>query len=90
MDVSGLGLKAYLIQEVAAGSAGNAYAPFYVWTDPDALAASTGKGRDSAESQRLWATLSTDVDRRTLPPRPTLRTDARLRHEDGAGLCIGR
>jgi hypothetical protein len=50
MDVSGLGLKAYLIQEVAAGSAGNAYAPFYVWTDPDALAASTGKGRDSAES----------------------------------------
>lgn len=50
MDVSGLGLKAYLILEVAAGSAGTAYAPFYVWTDPDALAASTGKGRDSAES----------------------------------------
>lgn len=36
---AGLGLKAYLIRDVAGGSMTNAYAPFYLWTDPDALAA---------------------------------------------------
>ena len=36
---SGLGLKAYLIREVADGSPVNAYAPFYLWTDPMGLAA---------------------------------------------------
>ncbi|MHA7306483.1 DUF4865 family protein [Arthrobacter sp. TMN-49] len=35
----GIGLKAYLIHEIADGSTANAYAPFYLWTDPDALAA---------------------------------------------------
>lgn len=38
-DRVGLGLKAYLIRNVAEGSPVNAYAPFYLWRDPDALAA---------------------------------------------------
>lgn len=38
-DRAGLGLKAYLVRDVADGSTDNAYAPFYLWTDPDALAA---------------------------------------------------
>lgn len=36
---AGLGLKAYLIREVSEGSPVNAYAPFYLWRDPAALAA---------------------------------------------------
>jgi hypothetical protein len=36
---AGLGLKAYLIQDVAEQSPINAYAPFYLWRDPAALAA---------------------------------------------------
>lgn len=35
----GLGLKAYLIRDVAGCASTNAYAPFYLWTDPRALAA---------------------------------------------------
>jgi hypothetical protein len=35
----GLGLKAYLIRDVAGGASANAYAPFYLWTEPGALAA---------------------------------------------------
>lgn len=35
----GLGLKAYLIRDVAGGASTNAYAPFYLWTDLGALAA---------------------------------------------------
>lgn len=44
-DRPGLGLKAYLIREVLDGSAGNAYAPFYLWNDPDALAAFHWEGQ---------------------------------------------
>lgn len=44
-DRPGLALKAYLMREVADGSAGNAYAPFYLWTDPDALAAFHWEGQ---------------------------------------------
>lgn len=38
-DRAGLGLKAYLIRDVADGASRNAYAPFYLWRDPAALAA---------------------------------------------------
>lgn len=41
----GLGLKAYLIRDVAEGSSTNAYAPFYLWTDPGALAALHWEGQ---------------------------------------------
>jgi hypothetical protein len=44
-DRSGLGLKAYLINEVSDGSAANAYAPFYLWSDPGALAALHWEGQ---------------------------------------------
>jgi hypothetical protein len=44
-DRAGLGLKAYLIREVLDGSAANAYAPFYLWNDPDALAAFHWEGQ---------------------------------------------
>ena len=37
-DRAGLGLKAYLVQDVADGAPVNAYAPFYLWNDPAALA----------------------------------------------------
>ncbi|WP_196791055.1 DUF4865 family protein [Motilibacter aurantiacus] len=37
-DLPGLGLKAYLVRDVAAGDAVNAYAPFYLWTDEAAAA----------------------------------------------------
>lgn len=37
-DRAGLGLKAYLVRDVAAGAPVNAYAPFYLWRDPHALA----------------------------------------------------
>ncbi|WP_158865870.1 DUF4865 family protein [Leifsonia sp. AG29] len=36
---AGLGLKAYLVRDIAEGSAVNAYAPFYLWRDPAATAA---------------------------------------------------
>jgi hypothetical protein len=32
-DYPGLGIKAYLIRDVADGASSNAYAPFYLWTD---------------------------------------------------------
>ncbi|NUU07892.1 DUF4865 family protein [Leifsonia sp. C5G2] len=35
----GLGLKAYLVRDVADGSAVNSYSPFYLWREPAALAA---------------------------------------------------
>lgn len=35
----GLGVKAYLVQDIADGSAVNSYSPFYLWRDPAALAA---------------------------------------------------
>jgi hypothetical protein len=38
-DRAGLAAKAYLIRDVADGSPVNAYAPFYLWRDPAALAA---------------------------------------------------
>lgn len=38
-DRAGLGLKAYLVRDVADGAPVNAYAPFYRWNDPAALAA---------------------------------------------------
>ncbi|MBT0771667.1 DUF4865 family protein [Kineosporia sp. J2-2] len=38
-DRAGLGLKAYLTRDVSDSSAVNAYAPFYLWRDPAALAA---------------------------------------------------
>jgi len=41
----GIGLKAYLIREVADGATANAYAPFYLWTDPDALGAFHWEGQ---------------------------------------------
>lgn len=37
-DRAGLGLKAYLVRDVADGSPVNAYAPFYLWRDAAALA----------------------------------------------------
>ncbi|SES43392.1 protein of unknown function [Pedococcus cremeus] len=42
---AGLGLKAYLVRDVADGSPSNAYAPFYLWTDPRALAAFHWEGQ---------------------------------------------
>ena len=36
-DRAGLGLKAYLIRERAAGSPVNQYAPFYLWNDTGAM-----------------------------------------------------
>ncbi|MFG2719144.1 DUF4865 family protein [Streptomyces sp. NPDC048416] len=36
-DFPGLGLKAYLIRERAAGSPVNSYAPFYLWTSPEGM-----------------------------------------------------
>ena len=44
-DRAGLGLKAYLVRDVADGSPVNAYAPFYLWNDPDALAAFHWEGQ---------------------------------------------
>lgn len=44
-DRPGLGLKAYLIRDVLDGSATNAYAPFYLWNDPGALAAFHWEGQ---------------------------------------------
>jgi hypothetical protein len=41
----GIGLKAYLIHETADGATANAYAPFYLWTDPEALAAFHWEGQ---------------------------------------------
>jgi hypothetical protein len=36
-DRAGLGLKAYLIREIADGSPVNQYAPFYLWNDTEAM-----------------------------------------------------
>ena len=36
---AGLGLKAYLVRDVADGSAVNSYSPFYLWRDTAAMAA---------------------------------------------------
>jgi len=44
-DRAGLGLKAYLIRDVADGAPRNAYAPFYLWRDPAALAAFHWEGQ---------------------------------------------
>lgn len=44
-DRAGLGLKAYLVRDVADGSPVNAYAPFYLWRDPAALAAFHWEGQ---------------------------------------------
>lgn len=38
-DRAGLGVKAYLVRDIADGSPVNAYAPFYLWRDPAAMAA---------------------------------------------------
>ncbi len=37
-DRVGLGLKAYLVQDVADGAPANSYAPFYLWNDAAAMA----------------------------------------------------
>lgn len=37
-DRAGLGLKAYLVRDVADGAPVNTYAPFYLWNDPAAMA----------------------------------------------------
>jgi hypothetical protein len=37
--VPGLGLKAYLVEDVGRGGRRNQYAPFYLWSDPTAAAA---------------------------------------------------
>lgn len=36
-DLEGLAFKAFLTQSAAKGATGNCYAPFYVWSDPDAI-----------------------------------------------------
>lgn len=60
-DRAGLGLKAYLVRDVADGSPVNAYAPFYLWNDPDALAAFHWGGQGFAGIVRDFG-------------RPTVRT----------------
>jgi hypothetical protein len=37
-DLPGLGLKAYLVRDVAAGAPVSSYSPFYLWNDPGAAA----------------------------------------------------
>jgi hypothetical protein len=37
-DLPGLGLKAYLVRDVAAGPPVSSYSPFYLWTEHDAAA----------------------------------------------------
>jgi Domain of unknown function (DUF4865) len=36
-DFDGLGLKAYLVQDLANGASVNQYAPFYLWNEPAAM-----------------------------------------------------
>lgn len=60
-DRAGLGLKAYLVRDVADGSPVNAYAPFYLWNDPVALAAFHWGGQGFAGIVRDFG-------------RPTVRT----------------
>ncbi len=60
-DRAGLGLKAYLVRDVADGSPVNAYAPFYLWSDPAALAAFHWGGQGFAGIVRDFG-------------RPTVRT----------------
>jgi hypothetical protein len=60
-DRAGLGLKAYLVRDVSDGSPVNAYAPFYLWHDPAALAAFHWEGQGFAGIVRDFG-------------RPTVRT----------------
>jgi len=91
MNVQGSALKAYLIREVADGATANAYAPFYLWTDPDALGAFhwEGQGFSGIVSDFGRPPVQTWIGGHS-PPRRALQTNAHLRHEDTPGSCTGR
>ncbi|OLF18529.1 DUF4865 family protein [Actinophytocola xanthii] len=71
---AGLGLKAYLVRDIADGEPVNAYAPFYLWNDPAAMAAFHWEGQGFGGIVRDFG-------------RPVVRTwvGGRFRPGDGIG-----
>ncbi|MEV7683776.1 DUF4865 family protein [Streptomyces sp. NPDC088341] len=91
-DFPGLGLKAYLIRELADGSPVNQYAPFYIWNAADAMNAFLlGAGFDGLVRDfgrpvvRYWTgLLHVEGPAQTSVPRTAVRRRQRL--PEGASL----